>query len=86
MVEIVVTSRAAGRPPFNLVNRHQVYPLKSHAGDWLDVMRDCEFRHCLQYWLGLRIMKKITGALPVQPLWPMGICGVNGDRIHRHGR
>ena len=69
-----------------------------HAGDWLNVvpskdlglhLHDLEFRLCLQYWLGLRMVEE--GAVcPVcqrvtDPYGDHQIgCGGNGDRIHRH--
>ncbi len=69
-----------------------------HAGDWLNVipssalglhLLDREFRLCLQYWLGLRMMEEGTRCSVCQAVAdPFGDhqigCGGNGDRIHRH--
>ena len=71
-----------------------------HAGDWLMVvpsstlglhLHDREFRLCIDYWLGLRIMSRELpcSCCPDGKLAdPMGDhqvgCGGNGDRIHRH--
>ena len=69
-----------------------------HAGDWLNVvpskalglhLQDWEFRLCLQYWLGLRMLEEgarcpiCQGASDAFGDHQVG-CGGNGDRIHRH--
>ena len=71
-----------------------------HAGDWLNVvpspalglhLQDREFRLCLGYWLGLRLMNHATpcpccstGKI-ADPLGDHHVgCGGNGGRIHRH--
>ena len=69
-----------------------------HAGDWLNAipssslglhLQDKEFRLCLQYWLGLRMVDEpITcpvchGVADVFGDHQVG-CGGNGDRIYRH--
>ena len=69
-----------------------------HAGDWLRVvpstalglhLHDWEFRLCLQYWLGVRMMEE-GSKCPVCQATTDGFgdhqvsCGGNGDRIHRH--
>ena len=68
------------------------------AGDWLNVvpsatlglhLQDQEFRLCLQYWLGLRMLEEgahcpiCLGAADAFGDHQVG-CGGNGDRIHRH--
>ena len=68
------------------------------AGDWLNVvpsstlglhLQDQEFRLCLQYWLGLRMVEEgarcpiCLGAADAFGDHQVG-CGGNGDRIHRH--
>ncbi len=69
-----------------------------HAGDWLNVipskalglhLQDLEFRLCLQYWLGLRMVEEGAPCPVCQRVAdPYGDhqigCGGNGDRIHRH--
>ena len=69
-----------------------------HAGDWLNVVPstalglhlfDWEYRLCLQYWLGLRMVSEGTRCPVCNSLVdPFGDhqvgCGGNGDRIHRH--
>ena len=69
-----------------------------HAGDWLNVvpssalglhLHDREFRFCLQYWLGLRMVED-NRRCPVcqadaDPLGDHQVgCGGNSDRILRH--
>ena len=69
-----------------------------HAGDWLNVvpskalglhLQDWEFRLCVQYWLGLRMLEEgarcpiCQGASDAFGDHQVG-CGGNGDRIHRH--
>ena len=72
----------------------------SHAGDWLNVvpspalglhLQDREFRLCLGYWLGLRLMDHATpcpccsSGKPADPMGDHHVgCGRNGSRIHRH--
>ena len=72
----------------------------SHAGDWLSVVpsmalglhfHNREFRLCLKYWLGLRIMNSDSrcplcdGEKVADPMGDHQVgCGGNGDRIHRH--
>ena len=69
-----------------------------NAGDWLNVVPstalglhlfDWEYRLCLQYWLGLRMVSEGTRCPVCNSLVdPFGDhqvgCGGNGDRIHRH--
>ena len=69
-----------------------------HAGDWLNVipssslglhLQDWEFRLCLQYWLGLRMVEDgIRCPVCQRNADSFGDhqvgCGGNGDRIHRH--
>ena len=69
-----------------------------HAGDWLNVipssalglhLLDCEFRPCLQYWLGLPIFAEgVRCPICLVSADSYGDhhvgCGGNGDRIHRH--
>ena len=71
-----------------------------HAGDWLNAvpssslglhLQDREFRLCLDYWLGIRLMDHETTCpccASGKKADPMGDhhvgCGGNGDRIHRH--
>ena len=70
----------------------------SHAGDWLHVvpsntlglhLHDWEFRLCLQYWLGVRMLEE-GSRCPVCQVTTDGFgdhqvsCGGNGDRIRRH--
>ena len=69
-----------------------------HAGDWLLVvpstalglhLHDQEFRLCLQYWLGVRMLEE-GSICPVCQVSTDGFgdhqvsCGGNGDRIYRH--
>ena len=69
-----------------------------HAGDWLHVvpstalglhLHDQEFRLCLQYWLGVRMLEE-GSACPVCQVTTDGFgdhqvsCRGNGDMIHRH--
>ena len=70
----------------------------THAGDWLSVipssalglhLHDWEFRLCLQYWPGLRMVEEGTRCPVCQVVAdPFGDyqvgCGKNGDRIDRH--
>ena len=70
----------------------------AHAGDWLSVtpssalgfhLHDLEFRLCLQYWLGLRMVEEGTRCPVCQAVAdPFGDhqvgCGGNGDHIHWH--
>ena len=72
----------------------------AHAGDWLNVLpspslgltlHNQDFRHCLDYWLGLRLVnERMTCAIcnkfdAADSLWDHQIgCGGNGDLIHRH--
>ena len=69
-----------------------------HAGDWLNVipssslglhLQDWEFRLCLQYWLGLRMVEDgIRCPVCQRSADSFGDhqvgCGGNGDRIRRH--
>ena len=71
-----------------------------HAGDWLNVLpspslgltlHNQYFRHCLDYWLGLRLVSgRMTCAIcnkfdAADSLGDHEVgCGGNGDRIHRH--
>ena len=69
-----------------------------HAGDWLGVLPssnlglhflDCEFRLCLQYWLGVPLAGDFSSC-PIcsRPADPSGdhalACGGNNDRVLRH--
>ena len=69
-----------------------------HAGDWLNVIPSCtlglhfqdkEFRLCLVYWLGLRMIEEgvccpiCQGENDAFGDHQVG-CGGNGDGIHRH--
>ena len=70
-----------------------------HAGDWLNAIPssalgihipDRDFRLCLVYWLGLRMVGEDDSPCPVCQGRADGYgdhqvgCGGNGDRIHRH--
>ena len=83
--------------------RSRVLALSSslpHAGDWLNVipspalglcLLDQEFRLCLNYWLGLRMVDDVSfcsacgKSAAADPFGDHQVgCGGNGDRIHRH--
>ena len=69
-----------------------------HAGDWLGVLPssnlglhflDCEFRLCLQYWLGVPLAGDFSScpicSRPADPLGDHALaCGGNNDRVLRH--
>ena len=70
----------------------------NHAGDWLSVIPSsalgfhlhyCEFRFCLQYWLGLQMVEEGTRCPVCQAVADLFRdhqvgCGGNRDRIHQH--
>ena len=69
-----------------------------HAGDWLHAvpspalglhLHDQEFRHCLQYWLGVPMLEEGSRCAVCQAASDRFgdhhvSCGGSGDRIHRH--